>query len=101
MTESGIAPDAFFFSHRGGRNVPGELAEAFAEYAPVASDHPYWEDPAPQSMLIDEVEAIWAAIADGDDWQPLHAKVAALRRMGQAHGAPLMPAGHSGPFPSS
>ena len=101
MTESGIAPDAFFFSHRGGRNISGELAEAFAEYGPAADDHPYWDDDAPQSMLIDEVEAIWAAIAEGDDWQPLHAKVAALRRMGQAHGTPPVPAGHSGPFPSS
>lgn len=101
MTESGIAPDAFFFSHRGGRNVSDALAEAFAEYVPVADDHPYWKDGAPQSMLIDEVEAIWAAIAENDDWEPLHAKVAALRRMGWGHGTPPMPAGHSGPLPTS
>jgi hypothetical protein len=36
-------------------------------------------------MLIDEVEAIWAAIAERDDWAPLHAKLAAIRRMGEAH----------------
>jgi hypothetical protein len=36
-------------------------------------------------MLVDEVETIWAAIADHDDWAPLHAKVAAIRRMGAAH----------------
>ena len=35
-------------------------------------------------MLIDEVEAIWAAIADGDDWTPLYAKVASIRDMGAA-----------------
>ena len=35
-------------------------------------------------MLIDEVEAIWSAIADDDDWTPLHAKVAAVRAMGAA-----------------
>ena len=26
-------------------------------------------------MLIDEVEALWAAIAEGDDWAPLAAKL--------------------------
>jgi hypothetical protein len=45
-------------------------------------------------MLIEEVEAIWAAIERDDDWGPLHAKVAALRRMGAAHGPRPLPAGH-------
>ena len=35
-------------------------------------------------MHIEEVEAIWAAIADGDDWQPFEDKVRAIRRMGDA-----------------
>jgi hypothetical protein len=35
-------------------------------------------------MHIDEVEAIWAAIDTSDDWGPLEAKVAAIRRMGEA-----------------
>lgn len=54
--------------------------------APGALDHPYWSGDAPCSMHIDEVEAIWAAIAERDDWQPLHDKVAAIRTMGAAHG---------------
>ena len=91
MREGGLQPDAFFFAHRGGRGLP----EAFNAYRPVADDHPYWSDPAPQSMLIEEVEAIWAAIDRDDDWGPLHAKVAALRRMGAAHGAAPAPAGHA------
>lgn len=80
--------NAFFFEHRGGRSsADPALAAALAGYEPVSSDpHPYWQDPAPQSMLIEEVEAIWAAIAERDDWQPLHDKIAALRRMGEAHG---------------
>ena len=45
-------------------------------------------------MLIDEVETIWSAIAERDDWVPLHAKLAALRRMGEALGEPPLPAGH-------
>ncbi|UIP06275.1 YdiU family protein [Erythrobacter sp. SDW2] len=85
-------PDAFFHAHRGGR---GELA-ALANYTPVegALDHPYWHEGAPESMLIDEVEALWSAIADGDDWQPLEDKVACLRRAGKAHGELLPPPGH-------
>jgi hypothetical protein len=44
-------------------------------------------------MLIEEVEAIWAAIAEHDDWQPLVAKVAAVRAMGEALGEPPCPRG--------
>jgi hypothetical protein len=35
-------------------------------------------------MLIEEVEAIWQPIAERDDWAPFHAKVAAIRVMGEA-----------------
>lgn len=96
MREGALQPDAFFFVHRGGRDAAtSALGEALAAYAPAASDHPYWSDPAPQSLLIEEVEAIWAAIDRDDDWAPLHAKVAALRRMGEAHGPASVPAGHT------
>lgn len=91
MRAGAMQPDAFFFAHRGGRGLP----EAFRHYQPVADTHEYWADPAPQSMLIDEVEAIWAAIAESDDWAPLHAKVAAIRRMGAAHGPAPVPWGHA------
>lgn len=30
--------------------------------------HPYFQREAPRTMLIDEVEAIWAPIAEADDW---------------------------------
>jgi len=96
MRERKAQPDSFFFSHRGGRGAAkGALGAALAGYSPLPSDHPYWSDAAPQSMLIEEVEAIWAAIDEGDDWAPLHAKIAMLRRMGEAHGAPPEPAGHA------
>jgi uncharacterized protein YdiU (UPF0061 family) len=93
MRERAIGPDAFFFAHRGGRNADGGLAAALAGYAAVADDHPYWSEAAPQAMLIDEVEAIWKAIAERDDWEPLTAKVAAVRAMGQALGPAPEPAG--------
>ncbi|MFN4240458.1 MAG: protein adenylyltransferase SelO family protein [Erythrobacter cryptus] len=95
MREGGWQPDAFFFTHRGGRGASGALAEALAAYEPLPDTHPYWAEPAPQSLLIEEVEAIWAAIDQGDDWGPLHAKLAALRRMGEAHGPAPAPAGHA------
>jgi len=95
MREAEIGPDAFFFRHRGGRAASGPLAQALAGYEATMDDHPYWSGPDPQSMLIDEVEEIWSAIAERDDWQPLAGKVAAVRRMGEALGEPLAPAGHA------
>ncbi|MFN3944638.1 MAG: protein adenylyltransferase SelO family protein [Allosphingosinicella sp.] len=91
--------DRFFFDWRGGRRrgpSPADAAyedEAFADFRariaafdplPGATDHDYWSDAAPQSMHIDEVEAIWSRIDEADDWSALDAKVAAVRRMGGA-----------------
>ena len=87
-----VGIDRLFFDWRGGR-VPGDpvydgtpfdrLKAALAgRERPLT--HPYWTDPAPCTMLIDEVEAIWTAIADADDWAPFEAKIAAIRRMGDA-----------------
>jgi uncharacterized protein YdiU (UPF0061 family) len=95
MREQEIGPDAFFFTHRGGRRVEGALAEAIEGYQALESDHPYWSSDAPQSMLIEEVEAIWSAIAERDDWQPLEDKIAAVRTMGEALGEPPVPSGQT------
>lgn len=97
MREAKAPPDAYFFAHRGGRGADGELADALAPYRSADEGHEYWQDETSQTMLIDEVEAIWSAIEQNDDWQPLHAKIAAVRRMGAAHGAPPEPAGHLKP----
>jgi uncharacterized protein YdiU (UPF0061 family) len=97
LRETKAQPDAFFFAHRSGRGaVDGTLGELLASYQPAETQHDYWADPAPQTLMIDDVEAIWAAIDESDDWAPLQAKVAALRRMGAAHGTPPVPAGHTG-----
>lgn len=48
-----------------------------------ARDHAVWDGP-PVGMGIDEVEAIWAPIADGDDWTALYRKVDQVRALGQA-----------------
>ncbi len=39
-------------------------------------------------MAIDEVEAIWARIANDDDWSAFDAKIASIRRMGDANEPP-------------
>jgi uncharacterized protein YdiU (UPF0061 family) len=92
-----INPDRFWFDWRGGARRSASPADALydgpdfaafraavAPYAGAVPTHPYWADAAPCTMLIDEVEALWAPIAADDDWAPLHAKIAAIRRMGEA-----------------
>ncbi len=87
--------DRIFFDWRGGRD-PGVERYPWAPFRALAKGiggretartHAYWSDPAPCSMHIEEVEAIWSSIAEGDDWGPFEAKVAAIRRMGDAMNA--------------
>jgi uncharacterized protein YdiU (UPF0061 family) len=90
--------DRIFFDWRGGRD-PGEArypAEPFRALAAALQGregpvtHAYWSG-EPCSMHIDEVEAIWSAIAERDDWGPFEAKIAAVRRMGEAMAADAAP----------
>ena len=98
MVSDRIMIDRFFFDWRGGqlRTDTARALYAGENWAPFrgaisglsnaqAIAHPYWRGDAPCSMHIDEVEAIWAAIAESDDWQSLHAKVDAIRQMRAAH----------------
>jgi len=94
MARERIPIDLFFHGYRGGRtdrfSDQGEFQTAFenimAGYAPInASTHPYWQTTTPCSMLIDEVEDIWRAIAEDDDWGSLQRKVLDIRAMGDAH----------------
>ena len=50
--------------------------------------HPYFAEAEPEEMLIDEVEAIWAPIAERDDWAPFERKLARLGRARDAWGLP-------------
>ena len=88
LRTSGMGLDDFFFAAFSGEAPDGEpwdeLRTALMPYAArKGRDHPYWSG-VPCSMLIDEVETLWSAIAERDDWTPLHAKVAAIREMGVA-----------------
>jgi uncharacterized protein YdiU (UPF0061 family) len=86
--------DRVFFDWRGGHD-PGVEKYPQEEFRRLSQllvgrqqpkPHSYWSDPEPCSMYIDEVEAIWTAIANHDDWQPFNNKVKAIRRMGEAMG---------------
>jgi uncharacterized protein YdiU (UPF0061 family) len=87
-----IEIDRFFFDWRGGRLPTDEVYQA-ADFDELRSlldgrqsplTHPYWSDDIPCSMHIEEVESIWSAIAEHDDWSPFESKIEAVRRMADA-----------------
>jgi uncharacterized protein YdiU (UPF0061 family) len=90
MTAAELAPDALFFAHRGGRQPPADtFGELLRAYQPAGDrDHPLWREAAPPTLVIDEVERLWSAIDEHDDWSPLNAKIADIRRLGDALGMP-------------
>ena len=55
--------------------------------AAEALRHAYWSRPTPASLVIDEVEALWAAIAERDDWSLLEDKLEQIEALKQALGA--------------
>ncbi|EIM28159.1 protein adenylyltransferase SelO [Microvirga lotononidis] len=66
------------------------VRDALASFEPATRlqlAHPYFARPAPCTMLIDEVEALWAPIAAEDDWMPFQTKLTEIRSMAQAYGA--------------
>jgi uncharacterized protein YdiU (UPF0061 family) len=50
-------------------------------------DHPYFGRERPRTMLIEEMEALWTPIADGDDWAPFNAALGEIATMREAYGA--------------
>ena len=73
------------------RLYQGEAFDAFRfalfEHAPERPERleaPMFAAPEPEEMLIDAVEAIWAAIDAGGDWGPLDAKLARIDAARQA-----------------
>jgi uncharacterized protein YdiU (UPF0061 family) len=109
MGESGVPFERAFFDWHGGPAAAGRAeagpegaryrAPDFAtvrrlldEYAPAPGarlDHPYWQRAAPATMLIEDVEALWAPIAARDDWSLFHAKLADIGELREALAAPV------------
>src|SRR4030095_11635723 len=73
------------------------LREAMAALEPVenALAHPYFTGPAPCTLLIDEVEALWAPISGNDNWASLTAKLAAIDETRVAYDTPQVGASYS------
>ena len=89
--------ERFFFDLHGGASrvarakagpagaaYQGAAWDAFAGlvelYAPARAALPaYFEGAGPCTLLIDEIEALWSRIAEGDDWGPFEDKLRGLR----------------------
>jgi len=105
LKESAVGVDRFFFDWyageaSAGRAMRGPAAAHYAgpafealrprlgAHAPVASERlalPYYGLREPCSLLYDEIETIWAAIDERDDWGPLDAKLAAIAELRSAN----------------
>ena len=89
LRETGVQVDRFFHDCFA-IGIPDSYGPAFVAarsmldtYTPRKARSDYWTG-EPCSMLIDEVETIWSAIDERDDWAPLYTKVARIREMGEA-----------------
>jgi len=64
------------------------VCAALEEFTPaqgIRLDHPYFARTTPCTMLIEEVEALWAPIAHSDDWSAFSAKLDDIRTMAEAY----------------
>lgn len=102
LASSKVQLDRFFFDWHGGagsraRALAGPAAsayvgadvdallrvlDAFEPARPAITEDPYFQGPAPCSLPIEEIEALWARVAADDDWSAFEAKIAAIRAMG-------------------
>jgi serine/tyrosine/threonine adenylyltransferase len=80
------SPSANFYAQPSFQPVRAALG-TFDPAPQLQLDHPYFAGPTPCTMLIDEVEALWAPIAAEDDWSSFQAKLAEIRSMAEAYGA--------------
>ena len=107
MAEGGEALrwEPFFFDWFGGAAGPclsgparrplrgGEAFTAFRALLesreadrPERLSHPFFAHPEPEELLYDDIEALWSAIAEHDDWAPFEAKLAAIETARQGWG---------------
>lgn len=78
------SPLAALYGDSGFEPISGKMKDIEPD-RPARLDHAYFQGERPCGMLIDEMEALWAPIADADDWAPLEAKIDAIRAMGAAY----------------
>ncbi len=99
LRQSQVPFERFFFDWHGRRADPVRMADyAGDDFARLAAmlgdyraapglrlDHDYFRRDQPCTMLIDEVEAIWAPIAAADDWSAFERKLQAIAEMAEAY----------------
>lgn len=106
LAESQVGYEQFFFDWYGGgasapRALAGPIAERYTgasfdalrrrldDYAPLAPARlagAYYQRPRPCTLLIDEIETLWDAIAARDDWSLFTAKLEEIDAMRAALG---------------
>jgi len=64
-----------------------EVLAAYETFPAARVDHPYFAQALPCTMLIDEVERIWAPIAAEDDWSVFYNKLKDIAQMAEAYAA--------------
>jgi len=60
------------------------LLAAREALSPAALNDAYFEQDAPCTLLIEEIEALWDRIAEDDDWSAFQAKLAQIEGMRRA-----------------
>ncbi len=87
----GLASETRALAGPRGAIYDGEAFRTFrAGLAPYETDRPerlaspYFAGTEPQELLYDEIEAIWAAIAERDDWTPFEGKLTEIETARQA-----------------
>ncbi|HEY3695801.1 protein adenylyltransferase SelO family protein [Phenylobacterium sp.] len=78
-------PRAGLYADEGFAELRRRLGSYEAERPERLAD-PYFEGPEPQELIYEEIEAIWASIAEADDWSAFHAKLAAIETARKAYG---------------
>ena len=101
LHESQIGFERFFFDWYAGSESQGRARKSpaasayesdsfaavekmFEDFEPLregALAHPYFDRESPCTLLIEEIESLWDAIADHDDWTLFEAKLAQIEDM--------------------
>jgi hypothetical protein len=61
-----------------------DLLARFEPDRPERLGQAYFQGAEPVQLLYDQIEQLWAGIADHDDWTAFHTKIADIRAAGAA-----------------
>ena len=78
------SPHTALYAEASLSTVRGGREARTREDAAARLSHAYLQRATPHTMLIDEVERLWAAIAERDDWSLFEAKLAQMTEMRDA-----------------